>query len=170
MGGSIFLTLFLGLFLAIGLGILGWGARSYHLTKQAEHWPIVPGTVISSELEVNTGDDSTTYNAKVRYAYSAMGREITGERIAFGYTGSSNRGFHVEVHEALPAGAQVAVRYDPQKPERAALSYGVNQSIMFMFLFGGVWTIFTLGMAAMFWLGGQGAGSLLDNMLIYNRG
>lgn len=169
MGGSVFLTLFFALFLAVGLAILGFGLRSLHLTRQAEHWPTVPGTVVSSDFETNTSDDSTTYNAKVRYTYNALGREITGEKIAFGYTGSSSRGFHMEIYEALPEGAQVAVRYDPQKPERAVLSFGVNQSIMFMLIFGLVWTIFTLGMMAMFWLGGQGAGTLLDNMIIYSR-
>jgi hypothetical protein len=66
--------------------------------------------------------------------------------------------------------AQVPVRYNPAQPERAVLGYGLNQSIIFMLIFGAVGTIFTLGMAAMFWLTGQGAGELLDNMLINSQG
>jgi len=170
MGGSVFLTLFFGLFLAVGLAILGFGGRSYMLSKQAEGWPTTPGTILTSEFQTNSDDDGDTYAAKVTYRYSPDGYERTGDRIAFGYTASSSRSFHQEIYDALPVGAQVAVRYDPEKPDRAALSYGVNQSIIFMLLFGGVWTVFTLGMVAMFMISESGAGSLLDNMIILSSG
>lgn len=171
MGGSVFLTLFFGLFLAIGLAILGFGLRSLHLTRQAEHWPTVQGTVISSDFDSNTDSDGdTTYRAEITYAYNVLGRDYAGEKIAFGYSGSSSYNFHHDIYDALPDGAEVAVRYDPQRPERAVLSFGLNQSIMFLLIFGAVWTVFTLGMVAMFWLSGQGAGGLLDNMVIYSRG
>ncbi|MEZ5894385.1 MAG: DUF3592 domain-containing protein [Parvularculaceae bacterium] len=170
MGGSVFLTLFFGLFLVIGVSILGFGARSYTLSKQAADWPTTPGTVTSSDFVVSSDDDSTTYRAKVEYKYNPDGIERTGDKIAFGYAGSSSRKFHEEIYEALPVGTQVAVRYDPNNPDRAALSHGVNQSIIFMLIFGAVWTMFTLGMVAMFTLGEQGAGSLLANMTIYSTG
>ena len=67
-------------------------------------------------------------------------------------------------------GAQVAVRYDPSKPDRAVLSYGVNRSILFIVIFGAIWTIFTVGIASLFFLSESGAGSLLDNILIYSSG
>lgn len=65
--------------------------------------------------------------------------------------------------------AQVAVRYNPSKPEQAVLSFGINQSIKFLMIFGAVWTIFTLGMIGMFWLSAQGATTLLQNMIVYSR-
>ena len=170
MNPPIFLTAFFGLFLAVGLLILGFGVRSLHLSKQAEGWPTTPATIVASDFETNSDDDGTTYRAVVRYTYNVMGRELEGDRIAFGYSGSSGYSFHNEIHNALTKGTQVAVRYDPNRPERAALSYGVNQSILFLLIFGGVWTIFTLGMASMFWLSGQGGGSLLGNMIIYSQG
>ena len=89
MGGSIFLTLFFGLFLAVGVGVLGYGLRSYHYGKQAEHWPTVPGTIITSDLDINSDDDATTYQAKVEYRYTPDMIERTGKTIAFGYSGSS---------------------------------------------------------------------------------
>ncbi len=66
--------------------------------------------------------------------------------------------------------SQIAVRYDPNDPARAALSFGINQSILFLLIFGGVWTVLTLGTALLFWLGAKGAGGLLANVVVYSRG
>lgn len=170
MGGSIFLTLFFGLFLAIGVGILGFGLHALNMSRQAEHWPTTPGTITASDFVVNADSEGDTYQAKISYAYNAMGRDLVGDKIAFGYSASSGEKFHREIYEALTVNTQVAVRYDPGKPERAVLAYGVNQSIRFLLIFGGVWTMFTLGMVAMFWMTGQGAEQLLGNMIIYSRG
>ncbi len=170
MGGSVFLTLFFGLFLAIGLAMLGWGGRSYYYSQQAAHWPTAPGEVTASDFRVNSDSDGTTYEAKIEYRYNPDGYERTGKTIAFGYTGSSGQQFHREIYEALPVGAQVAVRYDPSSPDRATLSHGVNKSILFILIFGAVWTFFTVGIASIFLLSESGAGGLLDNMLIYSTG
>ena len=170
MGGSIFLTLFFGLFIAVGVGILGFGLHSLNKAQQAEHWPTTPGTITASDFEIDHGDDSTSYRTEVKYTYNANGREISGEKIAFGYSGSSSEKFHRDVYKALSVNTQVAVRYNPNKPEEAVLSFGVNQSIKFLIIFGAVWTMFTLGMIAMIWMSGQGATTLLENMIIYSRG
>ncbi|HRX38868.1 MAG: DUF3592 domain-containing protein [Parvularculaceae bacterium] len=170
MGGQVFLALFFGLFLAIGVGILGFGANALYQSRLAQSWPTASGKIVSSDFQVNSDSDSDTYAAKVRYSYEVMGRVLTGERIAFGYTASSGESFHRDIYNALPVNTQVAVRYDPANPERAVLAYGMNQSIVFLLIFGAVWTMFTVGMIAMFWLSGQGGGSLLDNIIIYQRG
>ena len=171
MGGSIFLTAFFGLFIAVGVGILGFGLHSLSKAQAAEHWPTTPGTVTSSDFETSTDSEGdTTYRTEVVYSYSANGRELTGKKIAFGYSGSSSQKFHRDIHNALTVDTQVAVRYNPNKPEEAVLSFGVNQSIKFLIIFGAVWTMFTLGMIAMFWMSGQGATTLLENMVIYSSG
>ena len=167
MAGSIFLTLFFAVFLGVGAVILGWGGWAFYYGTQAEHWPTTPGVITASDLKVDSDSDGTTYTAKIEYTYSPDGYQRTGKTIAFGYAGSSGRTFHREVQEALPVGAQVAVRYDPSKPDRAALSYGINRSIIFLLLFGGVWTVFTLGVAAMALLTEKGASKLLDHIIIY---
>ena len=170
MGGSIFLTLFFGLFFAVGIGITGFGVRSMHMSKLAEQWPTVPGEIISSDFHVDTDDDGTTYRTDLSYRYEIMGQEYVSKKIAFGYAGSSSRSFHRNIYDALPVSSQVAVRYDPSNPARAVISFGMHQSIIFLLIFGVTWTLFTTGMAAMFWLSGQGAGGLIDNMIIYTRG
>ncbi|GJL94657.1 MAG: hypothetical protein DHS20C05_10620 [Hyphococcus sp.] len=171
MGGSVFLTLFFGLFIAVGVIILGFGMRSLYMSKQAEHWPTVPGEIVASDFDTSTDSDGdTTYRTTVAYTYNVMGRDITGKKIAFGYSGSSGYRFHRDIYKALSTGSQLAVRYDPDKPERAVLSFGVNQSIIFLIIFGSIWTFFTLGMIAIFWVSEQGATSLLQNMIIYSSG
>lgn len=166
----IFLTLFFGLFLAVGLAIFGFGLRSLSLSKQAAGWPTVQGRIVASDFVTDTDDDGTTYRTKLRYAYNVAGRDYEGDRIAFGYSASSSHAFHREIYEALPVNSQVAVRYDESDPARAVLAFGVNQSILFLLIFGGVWTVFTLGMAAMFWMTEKGAGGLLENIIVYSRG
>lgn len=170
MGGSVFLTLFFGLFVAIGIGILGYGFHALNQAQQAAHWPTVEGRITASDFEIDSDSDGTTYRTRVAYDYNAMGRVMTGKTIAFGYAGSSSEKFHRDVYNALPVNTQVAVRYDPSNPERSVLSFGVNNSIIFMIIFGAVWTFFTFGLIAIFWLGGQGADKLLANMIIYSRG
>ncbi len=170
MGGQIFLTGFFGLFFAVGFAVLGFGLHSLYMSKQAQGWPTTRGVVTSTDFVVSSDGDSTTYRTVLSYTYNANGRELTGERIAFGYVGSSSENFHREIYEALPVNTQLAVRYDPSKPERAVLAYGANQSITLLILFGAVWTIFTAGMTAMFFIGSTGAGGLLENLVIYSRG
>ena len=119
---------------------------------------------------MNSDSDGDTYEAKVEYKYNPDGHERTGKKIAFGYTASSGSQFHREIYEALPVGTQVAGRYDPKNPDRAVLSYGVNNSILFILIFGAVWTFFTVGILAIFLVSESGAGSLVGNMLIYSTG
>lgn len=169
MNGSIFLTLFFGLFVAIGVGILGYGLHALSMSKKAAQWPTAPGTITASDFIVDSDSDGTSYRAKIAYRYSALGREFDGERIAFGYAGSSSEQFHRDIHSALPKGAQVAVRFNPEKPDEAALSFGINQSIKFFLIFGAVWTMLTVGMIFMTTMSGQGAGALLQNVIVYSR-
>ncbi len=158
---------FLGAFVAIGLGLLAFGLNALRLSQAAAAWPTTPGLVTSSRFEVDSDSDGTTYKVKLTYAYNVNGRDYEGERIAFGYAGSSSEKFHRDIHRAIRQGVQVAVRYDPNNPSRAVLSHGVNQSIIFVLMFGLVWTLFTGGMFAMAALGARGADRLLGTVVIY---
>ncbi|MGF1545215.1 MAG: DUF3592 domain-containing protein [Parvularculaceae bacterium] len=165
--GQIVGGVFLALFVAVGLGLLGYGAHAWRLASVAAHWPTATGRIVSRDFDIDRDSESTTYRTKVRYVYEVNGRELTGETIAFGYAGSSSERFHREVYAALSVGRDVAVRYDPNDPSRAALSHGVNQSILFIVIFGATWTLFTLGMATMVFVGDKGAARLLGNIQFY---
>ena len=161
--------IFFGIFFAVGIAIFSFGYVSLQKAKAAEHWPTTPGEVVASDFVEDSDSDGTTYRAKVSYTYSVNGQEFTSERIAFGYSGSSGHGYHYDIHKELPVGTRLAVRYNPDKPEMAALSYGVNKSIIFLLVFGAVWLAFTGGMAYMMTLMESGGNSLIEHMLIYDR-
>lgn len=80
---------FFGLFLVVGLGMLGYGARFWWTSHQVAEWPTAQGTLLERGLIEDGGSDSTTYRVKVRYVYVAAGRNCQSDRLAFGHTGSS---------------------------------------------------------------------------------
>lgn len=167
--GSLGATLFIGLFVLIGVAILLFAMRSLTLAKQAESWPTAQGQITDRSFDVDTDEDGTSYRTKLSYAYSVGGQSYANEKIAFGYAGSSARDFHRKIYDALPVGTSLAVRYDPDNPERAVLSHGMNKSILFLLIFGAIWTVFSLGIGSLFFLMGEGSNNLLANMIIYSR-
>ena len=167
MGGSIFLTLFFGVFLAVGFGLMGFGFHSMNMAKRAEHWPTTSGRIVWSDFDIDSDSDGTTYRTKVKYEYNADGRNLVGEKIAFGYAGSSSEQYHRDIYRALGLNRSLAVRYNPANPEQAVLSFGVNNSIRTILIFGIVWTTFTCGLIILFWLGSRRATTILDNMILY---
>jgi hypothetical protein len=44
----------------------------------------VPGEIIQVALNANSGDEGPTYDVKIEYAYTVMGTEYRGNRLAFG--------------------------------------------------------------------------------------
>lgn len=165
-GGSVVLYLFFAVFLAVGLGILGFGVRSLAKSQQVEGWPKTWGTLLERELIESSDSDGTTYRVEVRYRYAVAGREYESDRIAFGYTGSSAHDTHRAIHEKLQRGDAVQVRYDPEDPAQAALVYGLHQSTIFMLIFGGVWTMFTLGLFSLFFLSARPDTALLERLIV----
>ncbi len=165
-GGGVVLYLFFAVFLAIGLGILGFGVRSLMKSQQVEAWPKTWGTLLERALVESSDSDGTTYRVEVRYRYAVAGREYESDRIAFGYTGSSAHDTHRAIHEKLERGDAVQVRYNPADPAEAALVYGLHQSTIFMLIFGGVWTMFTLGLFSLFYLSARPDAAMLERLIV----
>ena len=68
MGGSIFLTLFFGLFIAVGVGILGFGLHSLNMSRQGGALATTPGTITQSDFTTSTDSDGdTTFRTKIAY-------------------------------------------------------------------------------------------------------
>jgi hypothetical protein len=161
------LTIFLGVFYLIGLGLLGWSLWSAWRSTQAANWPTTPGTI--TQLSVHESSDSdggNTYEVKVQYAYSVDGAAYQGSRLAFGYTGSSGRQAHDEIHEKLKNAKIVTVRYDPADPAVACLSYGMHRSILLGLAFSITWLAFIVGLNLLMWLMSRGDSVLLENLSV----
>lgn len=163
---AVFLILFFGLFLLVGLVMLGIAGRSWWKSNQVEAWPVVDGEVIERDLSEDSDSDGTTYRAIVRYRYTVAGRGYESDRIAFGYLGSSGRDSHQAIHDALSRSDRIGVRYNPADPSESALAHGLNKSTVMLLVFGIVWTFFTLGLATLFWLGASRDAALVERLIL----
>jgi len=160
------IALFLGLFFAIGFGILGWGGYSVVKAQRAKSWPITDGKISSCDLVKSShSEGGPTYEAKVTYTYWANGQNREGSRIGYGYSGSSNFSAHQAIFEKLRQASTVQVRYNPAKPSESVLSCGINRSTVAILVFSSVWTIFTTGFALLMYLGNSGDNQILQTLI-----
>ncbi len=158
-------SIFLGFFFFIGFALLSYGLLQAKRSMAAAQWPTVPGKVDAVEMvEGSDGDSGTTYRVRATYSYSVGGREYQGDRIAYGYTGSSNHHSELEILNRLKECRSVDVRYDPFEPDQSVLSYGIHKAIRFMLLFSTIWLLFISGFALMWWIGTGSDTILLQNL------
>jgi hypothetical protein len=160
--------LFIGLFYAVGIFMLGYGLWAAWRSTAAGRWSTAPGTVTSCSLERKSDSDGgDTYEVKVAYAYAVNGRPYTGTRVAFGYGSSSGREAHRKIYDALHNAKGVEVRYDPSDPATSTLSYGVHRSIQFALAFAVTWLAFVVGFTLIWWLASRDDNVLLKNLVAH---
>jgi hypothetical protein len=101
------------------------GLANRKLAKASETWPTSGGEVLASEVAKrisHSRKNRTTYYApQIRYGYRAGGTDYEGSVIRFGDLERSSTKLPQELVTKYPAGATVAVRYDPSDPSRATL-------------------------------------------------
>ena len=165
-GWSLVPLLFFGLFFAVGAGLLGYGLNALWKSRQVENWPTTWGELQERRFVEDSDSDGSTYHTKVRYAYRVAGVDYTSERIAFGYMASSGHEMHRAVYDRLMQGNSVRVRYNPRDPAQSALVGGLNKSILFVLIFGAIWTGFTLGLFLLMYLTGSGDQTMLEQLIV----
>lgn len=117
---------FLGVFVAL-IGAVcvyfGWkGHRAARaLRDAAQRWPSAPGTVTGSEVALQGHGKSRYWAPVIRYDYVANGGGHVGDRLRFGYIGTSSRRAAERMLAPYPVGAQVAARFDPDNPADSVL-------------------------------------------------
>ena len=100
----------------IFLAILFFMRRRMAVVSQ---WPSTMGTVVNSYLERRSSSDGSTNYPVVQYSYQVGGQMYQSSKLAPGpEVGGTGAG---KVVARYPAGAQVLVFYDPQKPSDAVL-------------------------------------------------
>lgn len=145
---------FFGVFLLAGSAVM-WFLLGRPLARiaQAKAWTETPCTVVSSEVVVHQGDDSTTYSALVRYRYVVGGREFQSDRYDFstGSTGGSEA--HQQVVDRFTPGASCTCFVDPRDPTRAVLDRGFRKAY-WIGLFG--LPFFAVGAGGLFFVARHG--------------
>lgn len=150
--GMLFVGAFLGVFLLVGVVVLGMGWRSWQQNQQVQHWSTTTGELLHHELETRTGK-STTYRLQVRYRYRVGGQDFESSRFAFGYEGSmGGLENYQQIIQKLDQGRRVRVYYDSQHPDQAVLSHGLNRGSLVLLVFGSIWTVFTVGLGTLLWM------------------
>jgi hypothetical protein len=163
---AIGLTLLLSIFFAVGFGMIGHATVTMRASKIAGSWPTTEGSLTRSFVNEIYGSDITTYEARVEYSYSVDGVRYSGDRIAFGYTPSSERKVHQEIADRVIGAKKIVVRYDPGDASRAVLAYGINQSSILMLIFGATWTLFIAGITILLIVMRQSDHGILSTLVI----
>ncbi len=110
-----------------------WGWTLIAKGRRTLQWPIAEGIV-----EQSKHDEDNTLLPKILVSYVVDGMSHKRE-LEFPYKVAPARGYTESYVEKFPAGTQVQVYYDPNKPERITLEPGIGR---------GDWLIFPLGLIA----------------------
>jgi hypothetical protein len=158
--------LFMSVFYLVGFGILGYALWSAWRSTQAAAWPTTPGTIKELSLQENSDSEGTSYEVKVKYAYMVDGVAYEGSRLAFGYTASSGKQAHNQIHQKLKNAKTVAVRYDPSDPSVSCLSFGMHRSIQIGLAVAFTWLAFVFGFTLIWWMLSRDDNVLLNNLSV----
>jgi hypothetical protein len=125
------------------LGLIFFTQRK---VAQASTWSATLGTVTFSTVERRSSGDGYSYYPVVNYAYQVMGQSYQGNRIMPGPAvgGSGAR----KVVASYPAGAQVMVYYDPNKPSEAVLERSLPGYIKWLWVAVLLTDLFLCGLGA----------------------
>lgn len=107
------------IFAAIWTSVVGgfdafMGVNMYRQT-QAKGFPMVQGSILTSEVESSSSRDGTTYRAEVSFQYEVDGISHTSDTYRFGAMGTSSESAANSVVEQYPSGKVVDVHYNPNK-------------------------------------------------------
>jgi len=116
------------------LGLAGivsgvWHTWRLRIAMASRSWPSVPGRIESAQLNpVHRGSmDPDRARAFIRYTYKVGPRSFDGWRTRFGWTTDDQSA--AEDYHFYHDNRDVAVYYDPDKPERSVLEPGPVPSL-----------------------------------------
>lgn len=120
------------IFLGFGIGMLIKLAQNYQKLQRSKHWLSTKGVITSSDLDAQLSTDdegfqTTTYLAKINFAYEINGINHESDRINFDYgMRTSNLRKQQTILEQYPVNSEVTVYYDPDDPSQSVLEKRVN--------------------------------------------
>ncbi|MGP4843381.1 DUF3592 domain-containing protein [Marinobacter sp. 1Y8] len=152
---SLWVTLFGGIFLLVGLGVMVFGPlESFYRHLTTANWQQVPATLEMIDLRSHHGDDSTTYSVEARYRYRYNGQDYAGDRVNYD-SGSDNISDYQQnlVRRVRQADSRhsLQVWIDPDAPAESYLVRELRwKKMLFMMLFGTVFAGAGVGIIFLF--------------------
>lgn len=129
------LFLFGMVFFCVGVGVLiGTLLIPWLSSQAAQDWTEVPCTIVSSEVEIHRGDESTSYSVEAEFTYEIDQQTFTSDRYDFNAAKRSRKKCK-EIVGQLPAGKKTVCFVDPDDPQSAVLNREFLMSWMTL-LFG----------------------------------
>jgi hypothetical protein len=148
-GGCLSSLAFIAVFLAIGGGLSIWGWTILQNARASSGWPAVTGRVVTSEVTISTdseGDDS--YLPRVVYRYVVNDVEYENNTIKFGENSYDSERRAQQVAGDYPAGSNVTVYHDPERPDQSVLEPGVSGGSYIVIGIGAVFVVISVIIAA----------------------
>lgn len=142
--GCLGTSIFLLIFIAIGVGFSLWGWSVLQDARASESWPTTSGEILSSNVRVDDDDEGTSYFGDVSFRYVVNDKVFTSDNVSFGQYGSGNRSHAEGIVARYPVGGQVTVYYDTNEPQTAVLEPGVTWSSYFLLGMGALFTCIPL--------------------------
>jgi len=138
------INLFLITFLAISLGAVAWGAFAMVKCLKVAGWRKTEGTMDACAIkESKDSEGDPVWSVEVAYSYSVSGKQYNSNRVAYGYRENNCHGEHSALYARLSKGRTVIVRYNPNDPSDATLTYGLHRAPV-MLVVGGLIIAFSI--------------------------
>jgi hypothetical protein len=146
IGQKVFLALFSLPFAGVGVFMLYLSVSTIGQSRQAATWDETPCEILSVELKVSSGSDSTSYKCVARFAYRYDGQDYESDRVSFS-KGSDNIGsFQQDCFNAINSrrkSGTMACYVNPEMPREAVIFPAIRWGMMgfymiFVLAFGGV--------------------------------
>lgn len=118
---TIFALLFGGIFVLLGVLLVGAGLATMRETLAARSWPQVFAAIESSTVETVTRAKGTRYRPVVTYAYGTATGSFTSKRIGFAERLYATEAAARKQAARYPAGTTVMARCNPDNPGEAVL-------------------------------------------------
>lgn len=138
-------SVFFGIFLTVGLVVLGFGISARRVESGSVDWPSTQGTVVCSGVrhETSQGENGTedSYYPRVVYDFELDGVVYTAEGITLSDAGSGKRRNAATAIKPYREGKPVEVFYDANDPYTATLKTGHSTGTFIAVLIGSIFAV-----------------------------
>jgi hypothetical protein len=139
VGSAVFLSLFVLLFLAVGILIVVVGVRQIRDGRSARSWPTVDARLEQCAVERTPRSGQVTWHVALKYTYCVAGVPHAGTTLAIGAGGTSSRKRHEKERRRVLAMEPFMIRYHPDRPDMSAIFLSTTTQMYWVFFMGVFW-------------------------------